>query len=155
MTDIIKSTCGLCQIGCGVLAHIKGGEVTKVEGDPDNPLNKGVLCAKGLASLEYLYHHDRLKHPLRRAGERGDGKWQQVSWDEALDAVANQLIKARDNYGAESVAFIHGAAKGLQESYLTRLAYAFGTPNVVWQGHICFSPRVLASMITYGFYAVP
>lgn len=152
---VIKSTCGLCAIGCGILVHIKGGKVVKVEGDQDNPLNKGVLCAKGLASLEYLYHPDRLKHPLRRTGERGEGKWHRVSWDEALDVIAGQLVKARGNYGAESVAFIGGAAKGLQESYLARLAYVFGTPNVAWQGHVCFIPRVLASRITYGFYAVP
>ena len=152
---VVKSTCGLCAIGCGVLVHIEGGKVVKVEGDGQNPLNKGVLCAKGLASLEYLYHPDRLKHPLRRTGGRGGGKWHRVSWDEALDVIATQLVKARDNYGAESVAFISGAAKGLQESYLARLAYTFGTPNVAGQGHVCFIPRNLASVITYGFYAVP
>jgi len=152
---VVKSTCGLCAIGCGILVHIKGSKVVKVEGDLQNPLNKGTLCAKGLASLEYLYHPDRLKHPLRRAGKRGEGKWQRVSWDEALDTIASEFIKARDNYGAESVAFMTGAAKGLEESYLDRLANVFGTPNVVWQGHVCFVPRVLASRITYGFYAVP
>ena len=156
VTDkLVRSTCGLCAVGCGLLVHIKGGKVIKVEGDSDNPLNKGVLCAKGLASLEYLYHPDRLKHPLRRTGERGGGKWHRVSWDKALDVVATHLVKSRDNHGAESVAFTGGAAKGLQESYLARLAYAFGTPNVAWQGHVCFIPRVLASRITYGFYAVP
>ncbi len=153
--EIIKSTCGLCQIGCGILVTMDNGRVTQIKGDPESPLNKGVLCAKGLASLEYLYHPGRLKHALKRAGERGSGKWRQISWDDALDTIASEFIKARHNHGAESVAFIHGAAKGLQESYLARLAYAFGTPNVAWQGHVCFVPRMLASRITYGFYAVP
>lgn len=152
---IIKSTCGLCGIGCGILVHIRNGIVTKVEGDIDNPLNKGALCARGSASLEYLYHPDRLKHPLKRTGERGGGKWHRISWDEALDEVTTQLIKARDNYGAESVAFVVGMAKGLQDSYVSRFANVFGTPNVVWQGHVCFVSRMLASKMTYGFYAIP
>jgi anaerobic selenocysteine-containing dehydrogenase len=153
--QIIKSTCGLCGIGCGILVYIRNGIVTKVEGDIDNPLNKGALCARGLASLEYLYHPDRLKHPLKRTGDRGSGKWRQISWDDALDEVAAQLTQARDNYGPEAVAFIVGMAKGLQDSYVSRLANVFGTPNVVWQGHVCFVSRVYASRMTYGFYAIP
>ncbi|MBW2345637.1 MAG: molybdopterin-dependent oxidoreductase, partial [Deltaproteobacteria bacterium] len=104
---------------------------------------------------EYLHHPHRLKHPLKREGERGSGSWRKVSWDEALEEISIHLNKIKSESGAESVAFVHGAAKGLQESYLSRLANVFGTPNVAWQGHVCFLPRVLASRITYGFYAVP
>ena len=82
------------------------GRVIKVEGDPENPLNEGVLCSKGLASVEYLYHPDRLQHPLKRAGKRGEGKWQRISWDEALGTVAAEYAKARDKYGVESVVFL-------------------------------------------------
>jgi len=152
---LIKSTCGLCSVGCGIRVHTKNGEIVKVEGDPDNLLNRGELCTKGLASLEYLHHPHRLRHPLKREGERGSGRWQKVSWDEALEEISIHLNKIKSESGAESVAFVHGAAKGLQESYLSRLANVFGTPNVAWQGHVCFVPRVLASRITYGFYAVP
>lgn len=151
----VRSTCGLCYGGCGVLIHLKDGKVVKVEGDPDSPINKGQLCVKGLASLEYLYHPERLKYPLLRVGERGKGKWQQLTWDEALDTVANELIKAKDDYGAESVAMIHGAAKGLQDSYLARFANAFGTPNLAMQGHVCHMPRLLASVVTCGFFPIP
>lgn len=104
-SEVIRSTYGACGLCCGILVHLVDGKVTKVEGDPDAPINKGMLCIKGEASLEYLYHPDRLKHPLRRAGERGEGKWQQITWDEAPDTVAKALIQARDNYGAESVAY--------------------------------------------------
>ena len=152
---LIKSTCGLCSVGCGIRVHTKNGEIVKVEGDPDNLLNRGELCTKGLASLEYLHHPHRLRYPLKREGERGSGRWQKVSWDEALEEISIHLNKIKSESGAESVAFVHGAAKGLQESYLSRLANVFGTPNVAWQGHVCFLPRVLASRITYGFYAVP
>jgi len=152
---IIKSTCGLCPIGCGICVHMERGEVIKVEGDPDNSLNRGELCIKGLTSLEYLYHPQRLKHPLKRKGERGSGQWQEISWDEAEEEISTHLKKIKAEAGAEAVAFIHGAAKGLQDSYLSRLANVFGTPNVAWQGHVCFVPRVMASKITYGFYAIP
>lgn len=152
---IIKSTCGLCAIGCGVRVHLKNGKPVKVEGDPDHPLNRGSLCAKGKASLEFLYHQDRLKHPLKRKGKRGSGKWECISWDEALESIARQFKRAKETYGAPSVAFIHGAAKGLQDSYLARFANVFGSPNVAWQGHVCFVPRVVASKLTYGFYAIP
>jgi len=107
---VVRSTCELCLAGCGILVHMKDGKPVKVEGDPDNPINEGALCAKGLASLEYLYHPDRLKHPLKRVGERGEGKWQQITWDEALDTIAADLTKAKEQYGAESVAFIRGGA---------------------------------------------
>jgi anaerobic selenocysteine-containing dehydrogenase len=71
--QVVKSTCNLCQIGCGVLVQVKDKHVTAVEGDPGSPLNKGVLCPKGQASLEYLYHPDRLLHPLKRTAGRGEG----------------------------------------------------------------------------------
>lgn len=153
---VIKSTCGHCQIGCGILIHVHNGQVIKVEGDPENPLNGGVLCPKGLASLDYLYHPDRLQRPLRRQGERGEGRWLPISWEEALDTIAGALAEARDKYGPESVAFIRGSFKGgWQEEYLARFANVFGSPNIVSMAHLCFVPRRNASMTTYGFYAIP
>jgi len=154
--SVVKSTCGICQIGCGILVHVENGRVTKIEGDPESPLNKGAMCPKGLASLEYLYHPDRLLRPLKRIGKRGEGNWLPIGWDEALDIVAGELTKAKDNYGTESVAFITGSFKGgFQGQYFNRFANVFGSPNFAIQGHVCMGPRVNASMITYGFYAIP
>jgi len=152
---IIRTTCGICQIGCGVLAHISDDRVLRIEGDPDHPLNRGKLCPKGMASLEYLYHPDRLKQPLKRVGKRGEGKWSSIRWDEAFDIIARRLIENKERYGAESVVFMRGAAKGLQDDYLTRFANVFGSPNITSMAHVCFIPRKLASTMTYGFYAVP
>ncbi|MFX0091203.1 MAG: molybdopterin-dependent oxidoreductase [Candidatus Hodarchaeota archaeon] len=153
--QIVKSTCGLCFSGCGVLVHITDGKVIKVKGDPDSPVNNGVLCSKGLATLEYLYHPDRLRHPLKRIGKRGRGEWQHISWDEALDRVADELNRAKEEHGAESVAFVQGTAKGLIDTYNERLANAFGSPNLATSGHVCFLPRLFASKVTCGFYPVP
>jgi len=149
--QVVKSACALCLMGCGILVHLRHGKVEGVTGDPESPLNKGRLCPKGSASLERLYHPDRLKYPRRRLGKRGEGKWQRISWDEALDTIGNELTKAKDKYGAESVAFIRGASKGFIDSALLRFANVFGTPNNGAAGYVCWIPRDLAAQITCGF----
>ena len=128
--QIMRTTCNFCQIGCGVLAYVEDGKVVRVEGDPASPLNKGILCPKGLATIEYVYHPDRLQHPLKRVGEGGEGKWQQISWDEALSTIAAKFSELKDKYGAESVAFSVGAvaASGLQWPSRARV------PRPAWQG---------------------
>ncbi len=147
--NVVKSTCGLCQGGCGVLIYIEDGTIVKVEGDPASPVNRGVLCVKGLASLEYLYHSDRLQYPLKRTGERGSGKWQRIIWDEALDLVAAEFAKTKTNYGAESIVFMRGSFRGgYQGAYLSRFANAFGTPNIASMASVCYVPRVNGSVLT-------
>lgn len=153
--QILRSTCGICEGGCGVLVHLVNGKPVKIEGDPDNPVSLGALCAKGKASLEYLYHPDRLKHPLRRAGKRGEGNWEQITWDEALNTTAEELTKAKDNYGAESVVFMRGGTRGISSDYLTRFANAFGTPNISSMASVCFVAHTRASITTCGFYPYP
>jgi anaerobic selenocysteine-containing dehydrogenase len=151
----VKSTCGLCNCGCGVTIHMSNGKPVKIEGDPQSPRSKGYVCIKGRASLEYLYHPDRLKHPLKRTGNRGEGKWKQVTWEEALTTVSSGLQKAIDRYGKESIAVMRGAAKGYQDTWLKRFANVLGTPNFTSKSHVCHVPRELASLITYGYYARP
>jgi len=151
-TRIVKSTCGFCLAACGVLITLKDGKAVELRGDPENILNKGDLCQVGLASLEYLYSPERLTHPLRRMGQRAEGKWQQISWDEALSQMADKLNQLRKNYGPESVAIINGSAKGYQDTHLRRFGNAFGTPNVACSDYVCHFPRMLAAEITMGFF---
>ena len=152
---IVKSSCDICSSGCGVLIHMWNGQVVEIEGDPNSPINKGAICTKGSASLEYLYSPYRLRHPLKRGGIRGEGKWQQISWDEALSTIAKEINQAKKKYGAESVAFISGSNKGIRDVFLIRFANAFGSPNHFWSGYTCFMPRMLAAVITYGYGAFP
>ena len=154
-TNVVKSTCGLCYAGCGILIRMDDGEPVRIEGDPDSPVNKGILCEKGLASLEYLHHPDRLRHPLKRVGDRGEGKWERISWDEALDIVCEGLQSAKNECGAESVVFIQGAAKGLQDTALWRFANVFGSPNLASMGYVCFLPRKFGSVMTFGYNPNP
>lgn len=148
--EVVKSCCNMCYRICGVLVHITNGKVTKVEGDPECPVNEGILCVKGMAALEALYHPDRLKCPLKRAGKRGEGKWQRITWDEALQSIAHAMNSAKEKYGAESVAYSHGNPKGF-EPYIGRLCNVFGTPNITDTRTVCSIPRRLGATITYGF----
>ncbi len=136
---------------CGVLVTLEDGKAVEIKGDPESPLNQGGLCKIGLASLEYLYHPDRLKHPLKRIGQRGEGKWQQISWDEAFSLTADALNKVKQERGPEAVVMVHGSAKGPIDTHLVRLANAFGTPNVACADHVCHVPRMLPAEITFGF----
>lgn len=83
-TKVVKSICMSCHCGCGVVVHVKDGHVVKIEGDPDLPENEGSICVRGLAFTQLLYHPDLLRYPIKRVGERGEGKWQWISWDEVL-----------------------------------------------------------------------
>jgi Anaerobic dehydrogenases, typically selenocysteine-containing len=98
----IRSICQACHCNCGVMVHVEDGKVTGVTGDPDHPMNRGFICVKGRAQPDLLYHPDRLKYPMRRTGERGGGKWQRISWDDALDEIAGRLAEIQGKYGAES-----------------------------------------------------
>ncbi len=97
--QIVKSSCRICYNSCGVLIHMENGQPVRVEGDPFHPISKGRLCPKGLTSLEYYNHPDRLLHPLKRVGEKGKGDWEQISWDEALEITAEGLSEAKERYG--------------------------------------------------------
>jgi anaerobic selenocysteine-containing dehydrogenase len=151
-TRVVKSVCGLCVGNCGVLVTLEEGKAVDIKGDPESPINQGALCPIGLASLEYLYHPDRLAYPLRRAGGRGEGRWQQISWDEAFNLAAEALNKVKQEYGPEAVVMVHGSAKGPLDTHLVRLANAFGTTNVVCADYVCHMPRVLAAELTFGFF---
>ena len=156
MVRIVKSACGICQTGCGILVQLDGDCIQKISGDPDSPVNKGRLCSKGAASLEYLHHPGRLKKPLKRQGPRGGGSWKEISWDEALDTVAENLLKTKAAFGPEGMVFIRGSFKGGYEgAHLARLANVLGAPNVASMAPVCYIPRVNGNHLTYGFEPVP
>jgi anaerobic selenocysteine-containing dehydrogenase len=97
---VFRSACSQCWNGCGTLVYVKDGVITRILGDPDNPHNNGLICAKGQVGPQGIYSAQRVKHPLiRTATEKGlnvDPKWKEISWDEALDIVAANLKRVRD-----------------------------------------------------------
>ena len=147
---VYQSACRMCHGGCGVLVHVTGGEITKIAGDPESPLNKGKLCPMGAASMEQVYSPQRLHYPQRRVGARGDGKWQRISWDATYDEIADRLRPIIDEHGAEAVWIGTGTGRH-HFSFVSRFANALGTPNWCEPGTAqCFRPRVNASYITFG-----
>jgi anaerobic selenocysteine-containing dehydrogenase len=147
--QIVKGNCGLCQGGCGVLAYIEDGRMVKVEGDPDYPTNHGILCPKGLASVQLVNSPHRLKYPLKRMGERGEGKWERITWDEALDTIATRLKEIRAKYGPLSVAGACGTGRPLIH-HDRRFLNILETPNRLQPGHICYMPMLGSGLITFG-----
>lgn len=146
---VVKSHCRMCHGGCGVLVFLKEGVVKKILGDPDCPINHGTLCSKGIASTKLLYHPDRLLYPLKRKGPKGSGLWERISWDEALDLVAQRILEYKEKYGAESIVMGYGTGRE-NEAVIYRFANLLGTPNVLTAGHFCYGPRVATSIITCG-----
>ncbi len=140
--------------GCRLLVGVKGNEIVQVKGDPEGYLNKGYTCFKGRVSPDRLTHPDRLRHPLKRAGERGEGKWQRVSWDQALDETAQNLLRIKEKHGARAVGFGVGMPKGLEHFVLIRLANIFGSPNIIASQDVCHAGREITGLHTCGFYPV-
>ena len=144
-----------CHGGCGVLAHIKDGKLVKIEGDPDHPMNQGRLCARALAMTQYVDHPDRLRYPVKRAGRRGEDKWERISWDEAFDLIEREMKKIREEHGPESMIFNVGTGRDIY-AWVCLLAYAYGSPNVMFglSGQACYGPRLAAVATVQGDFAV-
>ncbi len=153
-TSVLKSVCRSCHGGCGALLHVQEGALTKVEGDPMSPLNKGRLCPIGAATLDLVYHPDRLKYPMKRQGPRGSGKWERISWDDALGEIAEKLQAIKDEFGAEAIAMGTGTGRH-HIRWVSRFGHALGTPNWCEPGFAqCFHPRVNTSIQTMGDFPV-
>lgn len=146
---IYRSLCRMCHGQCGTLVHLQGGRLIKVEGDPEFPTNRGGLCAKGHTAVSVLYHKDRLSYPHKRVRARGEGRWQQISWDEAFDTMAEKIREIKEKYGAESIAFSRGTNTN-NTQIIYRLTNLIGTPNVFSVGYYCFMPRVMTCWATCG-----
>jgi anaerobic selenocysteine-containing dehydrogenase len=146
---IVRSACRGCHGVCQVLVHLKGDRVVKVTGDPESPTSRGYLCPKGSAAPELLYHPDRLTHPLRRVGKRGEDRWKRISWEEALNEMADKLGQIKRESGAEFLAIGQGTGRPHTE-WTARFAHAYGTANFIGPAHICYVPRVISSGLTLG-----
>lgn len=95
-----------CHAGCIHLTHVKDGKIVKVERAIYSDGVEGIICPKGFAGARLPYHPDRLKYPLKRVGKRGEGKWERITWEQALDEVADKIKKIREEYKPESVAIM-------------------------------------------------
>jgi len=157
---VVTSTCGHnCGGRCVVNAHVVDGRIVRISTDPRRwgpelpPLH---ACARGVGQIERVYHPDRLKHPLRRTGPRGSGEFERISWDQALDQVARQLLRVRAQYGnaaildasrSGSLSVLHGRVAA------QRFLYMFGGCTVLWS-NMSAEAEIFAVRMTYGADAV-
>ena len=150
-TKVVKTSCHGCIQMCPVRAYIENGVVVKLEGDSDAPVSRGSLCLKGLNQLHTMYSPRRVLHPLKRAGQRGENKWEVISWDEALDLAAEQITSTIDKYGPYS--FFASVGGGGSYSFMEAmtLPMAFGSPTVFEPGCAqCYLPRYAMAKYMYG-----
>lgn len=147
---VIPTMCHGCSYGgynCGVLAHVKDGTLTRVEGNPYHPLNKGKLCAKGQAAVQWVYNWQRLKYPLVRVGKRGANKFKRVPWDVALNTIADKLKETKERSGPEYLMFSKGQSSswsGLHNLLWVKFLCVLGSPNFTnWGPSVCYAPQLM------------
>jgi anaerobic selenocysteine-containing dehydrogenase len=148
---VIRTVCKDCHVACGVLVHVRDGKITFVEGDPEHPLNQGVMCPKGLSIKQQVYHPNRIVHPMKRVGERGEGKWQRISWDEALDTITSKLKETIEKYGPNAIYASVGGKPSKNMRAWYGVVNSLGSPNVGWtDAPFCFGPFPISAVYTYG-----
>jgi thiosulfate reductase/polysulfide reductase chain A len=141
--------CDMCPWKCGIIVKSVDGKVMKIDGNPEDPKSRGMLCARGQGGVSFMNDPDRLRSPMIRTGERGEGKFKEVTWQEALDYTAEKLLDIKDKYGQEGLAiFAHTTGDTWWAEYF---AQAWGTPNAAKPStSVCLSPREEASQLTFG-----
>ena len=144
-TEIKTTTCYMCACRCGIRVHLRDGEVRYIEGNPDHPLNKGVICAKGSAGIMKQYSPARLTRPLRRkeGAERGIGAFEAISWDEAYGLLEERLRTIR---GSDPKRLGLFTGRDQMQALTGLFARQFGTPNYAAHGGFC-SVNMAAGMI--------
>jgi anaerobic selenocysteine-containing dehydrogenase len=141
----------LCFQGCGINVHVKDGKLLKVEGMPEHPFSRGVLCPRGWHLPDYIYSPERLQYPMKRQ----NGEWSRISWNEALDTISGKLQEIKNEYGAHALVVSVGSigAENIEISaFAQRFRGAYGTPNYYSIEAHCFRTRIMARLLTFGTY---
>jgi thiosulfate reductase / polysulfide reductase chain A len=149
MPAILPSTCLLCPAGCGILGEILEGRLIKIIGHPKHPNNQGKLCARGHAGVNILYDPDRLLYPLKRLGGRGEGRWKQISWKEALEEISKKLGDLLQAGKTEAL-WVEMGTPGSRELLALHFFKALGAPAVFPDNSFSDQNRALGLALTWG-----
>lgn len=144
--SFLPSTCTQCPAGCGTIGYIEESRVVKIGGNTKHISNEGSLCARGQAGINALYDPDRLLKPLKRTGARGEDKWVEIEWDEALGAVAEKMAAAKGDPGR----FLFLTDDLERDPLGRRFTYAFGSPNAIGASGIYDANKKVATQLTWG-----
>ncbi|NMC09723.1 MAG: molybdopterin-dependent oxidoreductase [Methanothrix sp.] len=146
-TKLIPSLCPYCAVGCGLYLVVDKGKATGIEYMTEHPTSEGALCPKGNAVLEILNHEERLKYPMKKVG---DG-FVRISWDEALDMIAQGMTRNIRKHGAKSLGFLASSRCNNEENYLMeKMARLLGSPHVDNCARLCHSPTVVGLGAVFG-----
>jgi anaerobic selenocysteine-containing dehydrogenase len=139
------SVCPLCPAGCGVTVRVMEGDAEvirqgqlgvtkmglakKLEGNPAHPINQGKLCTRGQAAIQVTYHPDRIGHPLKRSGARGEGQFEEISWEQGLSELISKLDSLAASSNQKSLAILTNHRPGLRSELIARFANQFGAAS--------------------------
>jgi anaerobic selenocysteine-containing dehydrogenase/Fe-S-cluster-containing dehydrogenase component len=149
---VVPGGCNICFNCCSTNFHFKGDELVRITGNDADPVLKGKVCPKSQLTLQ-LYHNDkRLSRPLKRVGARGEGRFEPISWDQALDEIAERLRTLRAEFGPETLALYVGTRTGIltKNAYTRLFGQMWGTPNVEGTDPFCAAGKNLSYQITQG-----
>jgi formate dehydrogenase major subunit len=148
---LVKTICTGCAVGCGLLAVVKNDEWLWIEPWVNHPINRGKLCCKGASANHIVNSPKRLRYPMIKR----NGKWERISWDEALEIIAKKMWEVRQKYGPDAVFFAGSAKVSTEVAYLMRKFMAFwGSNNIDHQARICHSTTVAGLGNTWGYGAM-
>jgi formate dehydrogenase major subunit len=147
----VRTVCTHCSVGCGIIAEVQEGVWTRQEPAFDNPFNLGSHCAKGASVRHHGIGERRLKYPMKLV----DGKWQKISWDQAINEIGDKMLEIRKNNSSDSVWMTGGSKHNNEQSYLiTKFMRFWGTNNQDHQARICHSTTVAGVANTWGYGAM-
>jgi len=154
---IVPGGCNICFNGCPIKYHIRGNQVINIYGNTDDPVFQGRICPKSQMTLQMYDNPQRLLQPLKRIGKRGSDQFETISWQQALDEIAQKLSRVRDRYGAESLAIQSGSRTGVLNliGAIPLFAGLWGTRNVASTEAFCSLGRSLALEVTQGIGHMP
>jgi len=147
---LVPTMCAMCgpSLGCGINAVVRNGRFVGIEPLKEAPLNLGKYCGKAFAAPQWVYSPQRLRYPMKRVGQRGEGKFQRITWDEALNTIVAKLKEQKEKYGPESLAILSPQAR-TTSSYFRRFLAAHGSPNYAHSG-ICAMQKGFTFQYTLG-----
>ena len=159
--ETVIGICGICPGGCGVNIALMDGKIEGISPLKDHPI--GVVCVRGLHAKEIVYSKDRLQYPLLRTGEKGEGKFERITWEEALDRIAQAFQRIKKDFGAQAVMSYFGrgsfdnnlpelfGARGVPCQGVSGFLFPFGSPNGTGCSSVCYvSYGIFASVSTIG-----
>ena len=123
----VKTICSICSAGCGIIAEVQNGVWVRQDVAQDHPISQGSHCCKGIDQIDLVKSTQRIKHPMKKV----DGKWQKISWDQAVTEISEKMLKIRAENGPDTVMFLGSAKFSLQQSfYFRKFAAMWGTNNI-------------------------